>query len=267
MHSGELARLAGVTVRALRHYHQIGVLPEPERSSNGYRSYNVHDLIRVVRIKRLASLGIPLERMSDLLDDAASDGRGLLDELDAELAAQIERLTEQRDLIARLRAHNAPPDLPPELAPFLAVFASTGLSPHLAKIDRDQSVLLAHLVGDEGMPYLARFYQRISAPTLAAAVTDIAERFDRLGPGSTEQDIAALVDSFVATFAPLIGELSDGSEPDELSGSASLFSEYTADVLNTQQQRALERLAATLDDSAPAVAMIHGEESAVVHES
>ncbi|EED6225780.1 MerR family DNA-binding transcriptional regulator, partial [Salmonella enterica subsp. enterica serovar Haifa] len=49
MHSNELARLAGVTVRALRHYHQVGILAEPERRSNGYREYDVHDLIRVLR--------------------------------------------------------------------------------------------------------------------------------------------------------------------------------------------------------------------------
>lgn len=117
MHSGELARLAGVTVRALRHYHQVGVLAEPKRGNNGYRNYDVHDLIRVLRIKRLASLGIPLERMPDLLNDTAVGGEGLLDELDTELAGQIQRLTGQRELIARLRVHNAPPDLPLELAP------------------------------------------------------------------------------------------------------------------------------------------------------
>jgi DNA-binding transcriptional MerR regulator len=33
-----LAAYAGVTVRALRHYHQIGLLPEPERDHSGYRS-------------------------------------------------------------------------------------------------------------------------------------------------------------------------------------------------------------------------------------
>ncbi|KAA9150982.1 MerR family transcriptional regulator [Microbacterium lushaniae] len=247
MHSGELARLAGVTVRALRHYHQVGVLPEPKRRSNGYRSYDVHDLIRVLRIKRLASLGVPLERMPELLDDAASDGGGLLDELDAELAAQIDRLTEQRELIARLRIHDAPPDVPPELAPFLAIFAAAGLSPDLARIDRDQSVLLAHLVGEEGMPSLAKLYQRISASTLVPAVAGIAKRFDRLGPESTQQDIDELVDSFVEAFGPLLDEFSDGSEPYDLTGSATLFDQYTADVLNDQQRRTLAQLEVALD--------------------
>ena len=33
----QLARHAGVTIRAVRHYHQIGLLPEPERDASGYR--------------------------------------------------------------------------------------------------------------------------------------------------------------------------------------------------------------------------------------
>ena len=158
MRSGELAHLAGVTVRTLRHYHQVGVLVEPERTSSGYRDYDVHDLIRVLRVRRLASLGIPLERMRALLDDTATDGDELLDALDAELAGRIERLTEQRALIARIRGANSAPDVPPELAPFLAVFA-TGSSPDLDRMDRDQSILLAHLAGDEGMPDIVRFYR------------------------------------------------------------------------------------------------------------
>ena len=62
----------------------------------------MRDLIRVLRIKRLASIGIPLEQMPGLLDDASSDPEHLLDELDAELAAQMDRLAEQRETIARL---------------------------------------------------------------------------------------------------------------------------------------------------------------------
>ena len=36
----QLAAYAGVTVRAVRHYHQIGLLPEPARDNSGYRTYN-----------------------------------------------------------------------------------------------------------------------------------------------------------------------------------------------------------------------------------
>lgn len=251
MHSGELARLAGVTVRALRHYHQVGVLAEPERGNNGYRDYDVHDLIRVLRIRRLASLGIPLERMRGLLDEAGDDTSGgagaLLDELDAELAEQIDRLAGQRDLIARLREHSAFPDLPPDLAPFLAAFAAAGLSPELARIDRDQSVLLAHLVGEDGMPGLVRFYERVSESSMALGVADLVGRFGRLGPGSTDEDITALVTDFAEALAPV---LLNESDPLELGGSESLLSDYTTDVLNEQQQRALDQLATVLEEAA-----------------
>lgn len=249
MRSAELARLAGVTVRALRHYHQVGVLADPERGSNGYRSYDVHDLIRVVRIRRLASLGIPLERMPELLDGAAADGGDLLDELDAELAGQIERLTGQRKLIARVRAHDAPPDLPPELAPFFALFAAAGLSPDLVAMDRDQSVLLAHLVGEEGMPYLVRIYERIGADALAPARAEVTARFERLGAESHDDEVAAFVDSFLASFRPVLDELSHESEIYELGGGAArLFTEYTTDVLTERQRHALALLATRLEE-------------------
>lgn len=241
MHSGELARLAGVTVRALRHYHQVGVLAEPDRRSNGYREYDVHDLIRVLRIKRLASLGIPLERMPDLLDDTDDRAGELLDELDTELAAQIDRLTTQRGIIARLRASDAAPDLPPELAPFLAVFA-VGASRELTRFDRDQSVLLAHLAGEDGMPHVARFYERLTARELLPAVADTSERFGRLGPESTEHDIAELVERFVTSFALLIGEFTTTEPPIDLSGAADVFAEHVTDLLNEQQQCALEEI-------------------------
>lgn len=248
MHSGELARLAGTTVRALRHYHRVGILDEPERRSNGYREYDVHDLIRVLRIRRLASIGIALERMPDLLDDAGRDTGELLDELDAELTAQIGRLTRQRDVVARLRASNAAPDLPPELAPFLAVFA-TGAPPEMAKFDRDQSVLLAHLAGEEGVAHIARFYERLSSPALAPAVSDLAERFGRLGPASSADEVAALVDAFEETLAPVIADLATLEPPLDLSAAADAFAEHSSDLLNAHQLRVLDEIGRRLGDA------------------
>ena len=119
MRSNEVAKLAGVTVRTLRHYHQMGVLPEPARSGNGYRDYSAADLARVLRIKRLASLGFPLACIGTVLEeldapkrcangeetaaDTAPSPLGALEELDRKLALEIERLQEQRRTIAELR--------------------------------------------------------------------------------------------------------------------------------------------------------------------
>lgn len=241
MRSGELARLAGVTVRALRHYHQVGILTEPARHINGYREYDVHDLIRVLRIKRLAALGIPLERMVALLDDDGGDSGALLDELDAELAAQMEHLAAQRDVIALLRASDAAPDLPPELAPFLAVFAA-GASPDLARFDREQSVLLAHLAGEDGVRHIVRFYERLSEPDLVPVVTEISERFSRLGDESTEQELADLIESFMATFAPIVAELAATEPPLDLGAAAGILDQHTSELVNAQQQRVIDEL-------------------------
>ncbi|MDR7381988.1 MerR family transcriptional regulator [Promicromonospora iranensis] len=253
MRSGELARLAGVTVRALRHYHEVGVLAEPRRDSNDYRSYGLRDLVRLLRIKRLAAVGIPLDRMSDLLDDTdrgggdTGDSGALLDELDAELATQIDQLTRRRAVIAQLRDHRAAPDVPPELAPFYAVWATSGISPELMKADREHSVLLAHLLGAEGMPQLAHFYERMSDPATVQVVSVFAEQFGRLGAGSTEQDIMSVVDSFGTAFGGLIAEFADHDLLD-VGASSQLLSEYTAELLNEQQRQALERIEARFAD-------------------
>ena len=245
MRSGELARLAGVTVRALRHYHEVGVLAEPRRDSNDYRNYDLHDLVRLLRIKRLAAVGIPLERMTELLDGAGAvhDTDVLLDELDAELAEQVDRLTSQRALIAHLRDHRAAPDLPPELGPFVAMFAAADLPPELVKFDRDQSVLLAHLAGEDAMPHLTRFYERLSDPAMVPVVRSIAERFGRLGPDSTDQEISALAGDFVTTYRELVAEFADEYLLD-LGSSSDLISEHTADLLNDQQLQVLAQVEA-----------------------
>ncbi|WP_415394437.1 MerR family transcriptional regulator (plasmid) [Rhodococcus globerulus] len=102
MNSAELAKRAGVSVRALRHYPKIGVLAEPPRLTNGYRQYGYHDLVHVLRIKRLSALGIPLSGMAELV--AEGTGEDLLDELDRELETAIIGLNHQRHLISRVRS-------------------------------------------------------------------------------------------------------------------------------------------------------------------
>lgn len=243
MRSGELARLAGVTVRTLRHYHQVGVLTEPDRGSNGYRNYDVHDLIRLLRIKRLASLGISLERMPSLLD-TDDDSSSLLDELDSELAGQIERLTAQRAAIAELRDHDAAPDLPPELAPFVApfvtAFAGAGLPKDMMKLDRDHAVLVAHLAGDEALATLVRFYARLSDPDMLPAVAAFAERFGRLDDEATDEDVLSVVDSYSDTFRSVQGDPAVTEPRIELDHFADVLDEYIDGLLHPRQRQALE---------------------------
>ena len=69
---GELAQHAGVTVRALHHYDELGLLTPSERSGGGHRVYREDDVERLYRLLALRSLGLSLEEIGPLLD--AEDG-------------------------------------------------------------------------------------------------------------------------------------------------------------------------------------------------
>ncbi|MFD5199459.1 MerR family transcriptional regulator [Streptomyces sp. NPDC058375] len=114
----EIAELAGTSVRAVRHYHGIGLLDEPDRHSNGYKQYGVSHLVQLLRIKRLSALGFSLARISDMRSDA--NPRADLAELralDDELAATIERLQQARLEVGALLRRTAQSDLPLRFAP------------------------------------------------------------------------------------------------------------------------------------------------------
>jgi DNA-binding transcriptional MerR regulator len=68
---GALARATGLTVRALHHYDQIGLLRPSRRSSAGHRLYDAADLARLYRISLLRRLGFPLDQISGVLEDPA----------------------------------------------------------------------------------------------------------------------------------------------------------------------------------------------------
>ena len=64
LRSGELARLAGISTDLLRHYERIGIVPRPERASNGYRQYPARALDRVLVARRSLSLGFSLPELA-----------------------------------------------------------------------------------------------------------------------------------------------------------------------------------------------------------
>lgn len=247
MRSSEIAQLAGVTVRALRHYHLVGVLAEPPRLSNGYREYGVHDLIRILRIKQLASLGISLDRMPQILDGTGGDTVELLAELDRELEAQIERLTEQRSIIAQIRGMGAAPDVPLSLASAMKSL-SAGASPDLAKFDRDQSVLLAHLAGEQNIPFITGLYQSLSESSHVSAVQAINERFVLLGPDSSESELAEIVEDFISVMLPVFQEIGGDQEGADLNGNADVFLEQATGFFNSQQRQVFAEIERRIRD-------------------
>ncbi len=58
MRIGDLATAVGVTTRTVRHYHHLGLLPEPERRAKGYRDYTLRHAVGPARIRRLTEPGL-----------------------------------------------------------------------------------------------------------------------------------------------------------------------------------------------------------------
>ncbi|MBZ5877834.1 MerR family transcriptional regulator [Chromohalobacter israelensis] len=64
---GELAKRTGCNIETIRYYERIGLLPDPPRSDNGFRSYEERHLTRLTFIRRARELGFTLEEVQDLL--------------------------------------------------------------------------------------------------------------------------------------------------------------------------------------------------------
>ncbi|MFC3996122.1 MerR family transcriptional regulator [Nocardiopsis sediminis] len=119
----EIADLAGISLRTVRHYHDVGLLDEPERRANGYKKYGVVHLVKVLRIKRLTDLGFSLSRIADMEDTGYPTAEDLRTH-DTELAATIERLQRVRHEVGLLLTGSGsgsdptqPPAAPPAEAP------------------------------------------------------------------------------------------------------------------------------------------------------
>src|SRR5215469_6026144 len=108
---GEIARLIGVSPKTIRYYHEIGLLAEPQRTESGYRLYTAQDLLRLQRIRRLRSLGLPLDRIRGILGEPDHEHeqmlRNALQSLVEELTAQILELEERREMLEELLAKDA----------------------------------------------------------------------------------------------------------------------------------------------------------------
>jgi DNA-binding transcriptional MerR regulator len=138
----QLAAYAGVTVRAVRHYHKIGLLPEPARDRSGYRTYSAAAVVRLIRIHTLADAGVPLSRVAELLDANPSSFADRVEEIDKGLRAEIRRLQGTRKRLARLAAgdHLA---LPSSVVDYLDRLRGLGVDERYVEMERDAWIMVA----------------------------------------------------------------------------------------------------------------------------
>ncbi|MBI2851534.1 MAG: MerR family transcriptional regulator [Chloroflexi bacterium] len=74
---GELARRAGVTMRAVRYYEEKGLLPPSDVTSGGIRLYGQKDVNRLIFIRRLRTLGLNVNEIKMILGMPVSPGRNV----------------------------------------------------------------------------------------------------------------------------------------------------------------------------------------------
>jgi DNA-binding transcriptional MerR regulator len=138
----QLAGYVGVTVRAVRHYHQRGLLAEPERDASGYRRYGADAVINLIRIKTLADAGVPLARIDDVLAAGPAEFSRAIAGIDAALEQRIRDLRKHRQRIAALDSGDAL-ILPAVVVGYLARLRAIGASERIVELERGGWILLS----------------------------------------------------------------------------------------------------------------------------
>ena len=222
----QLAAYAGVTVRAVRHYHAKGLLPEPERDHSGYRRYDAAAVVDLIRIRTLADAGVPLSRVRGLLlaDDQAF--AAAVEEIDQRLRAEIRQRQRHRERIALLAAGDSLA-LPPEAVTYLERLRSVGVPEVMVAAERDAWILVAAQLPERMPFYMEMKNQQLDDPRVRELYRDLvqvthwsaedprldgvadrlADEFESLPADEWEaaslpDDLAALLDAVFLTSVP-----------------------------------------------------------------
>ncbi|GAA1970986.1 MerR family transcriptional regulator [Amycolatopsis minnesotensis] len=223
MQIGELASIAGVSTRAVRHYHQRGLLPEPPRRANGYRHYGLREVILLARIRRLTELGLTLDEVRDVLaDEQGRDLHEILVGLDHDLARQETAIRDRRARLAGLieraeaGALHADDPVSPETAALLGVLGRPGTaSSPMARLERDLVALLDTAPDQQGV--LATMTALAGDGEAAAEALALHRRLDELSEAPVgDPRVAPLAAELAASVPPEVVALIADQLPDSL---------------------------------------------------
>jgi DNA-binding transcriptional MerR regulator len=233
----QLASYAGVTVRAVRHYHQTGLLPEPDRDASGYRRYGATAVVSLIKIRTLAQAGVPLTEIGPMLEAGAPAFAQAVQRIDNNLRDEIERLETSRKQVAQLTDADSLA-LPPEVTHYLARLRQIGASERVLEGERAGWILVSARWPDRVPawmpgklaeledPRVVRLYQVISEllesdagddrlleelADIMASLFEQAYAAGELNPGDVKTDDLAfdLLDAFATETDPRTQRLLD----------------------------------------------------------
>jgi DNA-binding transcriptional MerR regulator len=174
---GQLATYAGVTIKAVRHYHQRGLLEEPGRDSSGYRRYTAQHAIDLVKIKTLAEAGVPLARVKELLAAKPDRFDAAITEIDRNLQERAKELRLTRQRIARLSAGDRL-FVSAEVADFLDRLHELGVSQRTVQTERDGWILMQSASPKQAAIWFANKRDAIGDPEFRAIYLKYDAAFD-----------------------------------------------------------------------------------------
>jgi DNA-binding transcriptional MerR regulator len=163
---GQLAAYVGVTVRAVRHYHQVGLLPEPARDDSGYRQYGAGAVVALIKIRTLANAGVPLSRIGQMLEADESTFAEAVQRIDSHLRDEIERLETSRKQVGQLAAGDNLA-LPPDVVAYLDRLREIGVSERMVETERDAWILLVARWPDRVREWMPSKFAQLDDPRVA----------------------------------------------------------------------------------------------------
>lgn len=116
MRIGVLAARAGLTTKTIRFYEEAGLLPEPPRTSAGYRDYPAEIISRLAFVRDAQSAGLTLAEIRSVLairDDGQPPCQhvtGLIDQHLAQVEQRLAELTQARSVLRELKHRAADAD-------------------------------------------------------------------------------------------------------------------------------------------------------------
>jgi DNA-binding transcriptional MerR regulator len=170
----QLAAYAGVTVRAIRHYHAKGLLPEPQRDHSGYRRYGAAAVVELIKIRTLADAGVPLSRIQELLAADAPAFATAMTAIDHRLRAEIRQRQRHRQRIAMLAAGDSLA-LPPEAVAYLQALRAAGICEEMVDAERDAWILVAAQLPERMPFYMHMKIQQLDDPRVRELYRDLTE--------------------------------------------------------------------------------------------
>ncbi len=211
----QLASYAGVTVRAVRHYHAKGLLPEPGRDRSGYRRYDAAAVVELIRIRILADAGVPLSRVRELLAADEQEFAAAVEDIDRRLRAEVRELQRHRQRIARLASGDSLA-LPPEAVAYLDRLRAVGVPEIMVEAERDAWILVVAQLPDRMPFYMEMKDQQLDDPAVRELYRDLAEVIEWT---ADDPRLHGVADRLVAQFDQVPDEAWEQEAlPDDLAG-------------------------------------------------